>query len=146
MRVSPDAILGLGGTFNLIGGTINGRVVETSGGEKLAAPSGSNTLSGLTFRGRLDVSGGTTNFAAVNEGVINLSGARLNLNGGWNNAAGGIAMSAGILQFGGTHALPGAPTNVVRTGGDVYLGATANNAGNTFDSTRRPARVNSSAR
>ena len=33
MRVSPDAIVGLGGTFNLIGGTINGGVVETSGGD-----------------------------------------------------------------------------------------------------------------
>jgi hypothetical protein len=121
------------GSFNLVNGTINGGVVETTADEKLVALSGTNALSGATLRGRFDVAGGTANFTSINEGVVNVNGGQLSLNTGWNNALGQINLSSGVLQFNGTYTLPGVMSGINRTGGDIYLAGIANNAGNTLE-------------
>lgn len=98
------------GSWNLLGGTIAGGTVATSGGSRLVATSSGGALSGVTLTGTFDLTVISGAYARVTGG--------LTLNGG-TVLIGNSSSIYGVLSFdGGSQTLGG--TGEVVFGGNIY--------------------------
>ena len=100
------------GSWNLLGGTINGGTVSEAGGAELAFTTSGGTLAGVSFDNNLDL-------ASVNDANATVTGG-LTLNGATMELGNAAGSTYGQLYFNGTQTLAGT--------GTVLFGKSSSNA------------------